>query len=177
MTLWQLVLTILTDNLLSFGTGPVMVPLLQKQLVDSAQVLSIDQFLFAFAIGRVTPGQGNVYVASIGFMLFGFAGAILSTLALQLPGYVMIPLLRGYEVVRASMLVRRFTRGLVAASVGLIFSATLNIARPAITGPLALGVFGLTFVLAQFLKWNSIVSLAVASAVGILLRLLLGPMV
>ena len=38
-------------------------------------------------------------------MLFGLAGAVLTTLAVQLPGYALLPLLRGYEQGQASRVV------------------------------------------------------------------------
>src|SRR5258707_604602 len=102
MSLWKLTLLIALFNLMTFGNGPVMVPLLQDHLVDGTRVLTVDQLLYAFTIARVTPGQANFYVASVGYMLYGMPGAALTTLAIILPGYVMIPLLRGYEQLRHS---------------------------------------------------------------------------
>ena len=159
---------------MTFGAGPTMIPLLQENLVDSRQVLTLDQLLYAFAIARVTPGQANVYVASIGYMLFGLPGAILTTLVIQLPGYVMLPLLSGYERVQKSRAVKGFTRGLTSASVGLILAATLSIGRRSLTNPVAWVVFSLALVLAYVLKWNPIISLFLASAVGFVLQSLPG---
>lgn len=146
----------------------------QENLVDRQQVLTLDQLLYAFAIARVTPGQANVYVASIGYMLFGLAGAILTTFAIQLPGYLMLPVLSGYERVQKSPAVKGFTRGLTSASVGLILAATLSIGRRSLTNPVAWIVFPLTLVLAYVLKWNSIISLLLAGGVGFVLQRLLG---
>jgi chromate transporter len=170
MNLIDLVVRIFTFNLLTFGNGPVMIPLLQQDLVERRRVLSVDQLLYAFAIARVTPGQANVYVAAIGYMLFGLAGATLSTLAILLPGYAMLPLLRGYERVRGDWAVQNFTRGLTSTSVGLIFAATVQIGRRTLTNPIAWLVFPLTLILTSFLKWNPILSLLVASAVGFVLK-------
>jgi len=173
VSLWELVAAILTYNVLTFGNGPAMIPLLQENLVDRRQVLTIDQLLYAFAIARVTPGQANVYVASIGYMLFGLAGAILTTLAVQLPGYLMLPLAGSYERFRHSQAVKGFSRGLTSTSVGLIFAATLSIGLRSLTNPVAWIVFPLTLAMAYLLKWNSIVSLVVASAAGLVLHWLL----
>ena len=100
MGLLELAALVLVFNALTFGNGPTMVPLLQRSLVEARQVIDVDQLLYAFAIARVVPGQANVYVAAIGWMLFGLPGALLATLAIQLPGYLMLPLLRGYERLR-----------------------------------------------------------------------------
>ena len=174
MTLVQLLLQIFTANLLTFGNGPAMIPLLQTGLVDQARVLSLDQLLYAFAIARVTPGQANVYVASIGYFLFGLPGAALATLAIQLPGYMMLPFMRFYEQTRSMEWVGRFTRGLTVASVGLIFAATLSIGMRTLSGPITWTVFAVTLLLLMLLKWNQMLILLVASLLGILLKLLLG---
>jgi chromate transporter len=173
MKLADLVLLILLFNVMTFGNGPVLIPLLQKSLVDRAHVLSIDQLLYAFTVARITPGQANVYVASIGYMLFGLSGAILTTVAILLPGYLMLPLVKGYQQLQSIRAVRSFTRGLTAASVGLIVAATVEIGARTLTHPVAWICFILTFVMVQILRLNSVLSLVLASGVGIALKLLL----
>lgn len=169
MSLLELTALIFTFNVMTFGNGPVMIPLLQTSLVEERGVLTIDQLLYAFTIARITPGQANVYVAAIGYMLFGLPGAVLTTLAIMLPGYVMIPLLHGYERLRTLDPVKSFTRGLTSASVGLIFAATLRIGQGTLNNPAAWIVFLLSIVLLSVLKWHPIISILVASAVGLLL--------
>src|SRR5215469_15117819 len=100
MSLPQLVLVILVYNLLAFGNGSAILALLQHRLVQDAGLLSLDQFLYAYALGRVTPGQNNLYLASIGYMAYGWLGAFLAILAIQIPGYVVLPVLKIYERVR-----------------------------------------------------------------------------
>src|SRR5881394_605510 len=137
MSLWKLALLIALFNLMTFGNGPVMIPLLQSHLVEGSRVLTQDQLLYAFTIARVTPGQANLYVAAIGYMLFGWTGAVLTTLAIMLPGYLMLPLLRGYGHLSDSRRVKGLTRGLTTASIGLIFAAVVEIARSTLLEPLA----------------------------------------
>ena len=173
MSLPGLILLIFTFNLLTFGNGPAMIPMLQADLVDRTQVLSIEQLLYAFAIARVTPGQANVYVASIGYFLFGVAGAVLATLAIQLPGYLMLPFMKIYEKMRSNAWVGRFTRGLTVASVGLIFAATLSIGIKTLVEPVTWVVFVVTLLMIVLLKWNQMLSLLLASLLGILLKFLL----
>jgi chromate transporter len=173
MSLPELILLIFSFNLLTFGNGPAMIPMLQADLVDRTQVLSIGQLLYAFAIARVTPGQANVYVASIGYFLFGLVGAVLATLAIQLPGYLMLPFMKIYERMRSNTWVGRFTRGLTVASVGLIFAATLSIGIKTLGEPVTWVVFTVTLLMIVVLKWNQMLGLLLASVVGILLKVLL----
>lgn len=173
MSLWKLALLIAFFNVMTFGNGPVMIPLLQTHLVEGAHVLTEDQLLYAFTIARVTPGQANFYVASIGYMLYGMPGAIVTTLAIILPGYIMIPLLHGLEHLRESRWIKGFTKGLTVTSVGLILAAVVQIARGTLTQPIAWIILIATLVMTQLLKWNIVLALPVASCLGLLLKWLL----
>ena len=72
--------------------------------------------------------------------------------AIQLPEYLILPLLRLHDRFRDIAAVRRFTRGLTVTSVGLIFAATVSIGRTTITSLAAAIVFVLAFVMAYVLK-------------------------
>jgi chromate transporter len=173
MSLWRLTLLIALFNLMTFGNGPVMIPLLQTHLVDGARVLTQDQLLYAFTIARVTPGQANFYVASIGYMLYGMPGAIVATLAIILPGYVMIPLLHGYRHLRGSRWIAGFTKGLTVTSVGLILAAVVQIARGTLTQPIGWIILVATLIMTQLFRWNILVTLAAVSGLGLLLKWLM----
>ena len=169
MSLLAVILVIFYANVVTFGNGSVMVPILQHRFVDQAHMLTLDELLYAFALARVTPGQANFYICSVGYFLYGLPGAILATAAIQLPGYLMIPMQRVYEQFKQARPVQRFVRGLTATSVGLILAATLNIGRQTMKSPLEAGVFGLMFVFIYGLKWNPLLSLAASTAVGLVL--------
>ena len=167
MSLLELCVTVLVYNAMTFGNGPVMVPLLQADLVEGRGVLSSDQLLYGFTIARITPGQANTYVAAIGYMLHGLVGALACTVAIVLPGYLMLPLLWGYQRLRGVHLIPAFTRGLTIASVGLIFAATLSIGRATLTGWVSLVVFAAALAMAQLLHWNPLIVLAVSAVIGL----------
>jgi chromate transporter len=173
MSLPALVLLVLGFNLLTFGNGPVMVPLLQHHLVESG-ALTLDQFLYAYALGRATPGQANLYVAALGFMTFGWLGALATVVAIQLPGYLVLPLVRGYERFREVRAVKGFTRGLTAVSVSLMLSVTWDIGRETLTGAITIVVFVLTAGLIVGRRWNPLVALVAAGALGAALRFAAG---
>jgi chromate transporter len=174
MSLAELVALVLGFNLLTFGNGPVMVPLLQRHLVENAGILSLDQFLYAYALGRATPGQANLYVAALGYMTYGWVGALATIAAIQLPGYLMLPLLKGYERFRDVRAVRGFTRGLTAVSVSLMLSVTWDIGRDTLTDAITIVVFALTLGLITLRHWNALVAMLAASACGAALKLAVG---
>jgi chromate transporter len=170
MSLLGLVILVLGFNLLTFGNGPVMVPLLQRHLVGAGGILSLDQFLYAYALGRATPGQANLYVAALGYMTYGWAGAVATIAAIQVPGYLMLPLVRGYERFRDVGAVRGFTRGLTAVSVSLMVSVTWDIGRDTLTDTITVIVFALTLGLIVVRHWNPLTAMCAAAALGAALK-------
>ena len=136
-------------------------------------MLTTDELLYAFTVARITPGPANSYVASIGYMLFGLPGAALCALAVIVPGYLMLPLSYGYGLLRSARAVSGFTRGLIGASVGLIFAASIEMARGSLTTPGSWIVFVLAIVAATVLRWNTLLVLLVPSAIGLMLSALL----
>jgi chromate transporter len=171
VSLGQLVVVIFTYNLLTFGNGGAVLALLQHRLVDGG-VLGLSQFLYAYALGRVTPGQNNLYLASVGYMICGWLGALGAILAIQLPGYLVIPVLKGYERVRHQRSVQGFIRGLTAASVGLMFAVAFNIGQEALTALVPWIVFAATLVLIFVAKRGLLTGMVGAALLGVGLKFL-----
>ena len=169
MTLERLLLLLFTANLATFGSGRVMVPILENALVRESGALTLDQFLFAFTVGRITPGPANLYVASIGWMLFGMPGALLAAAVVLVPGYLIMPLAAGYRRLQHNGAVRGFGRGLTAASVGLLLASTVDIGRSTLVSPTAIVVCVLTLFLLHVLRLPTLLALALGSVAGIAL--------
>jgi chromate transporter len=172
LTLWEMLAQIAIANLLTFGNGTVMAAVLQNSFVEQRQVLTNEQFLYAFALSRVTPGQANLYVASIAYMLFGLLGAALSMVAIALPSFLMIPLMRSYEFVRGNPAVYGLTRGLASTAVGLLLATTWNLGKDSLNGTIAWLVFGLGLALLILTRLPTIVSLLLAAGTGVALIIL-----
>lgn len=159
--------SLMVASLSSFGNGTVMAAVLQRSFVQDARVLTNDQLLFAFALARVTPGQSNLYIASIGYMMFGWAGSILSMLAIILPSYLMLPMLGGYQRLRTLSAVPRFTRGLASTAVGILMATTWNLSKDSLDPPVTWVVLTVALGLMIFTRLPTIVSLALATALGV----------
>lgn len=172
MSLPQLLLTIFVYNLLTFGNGSAVLALLQHRLVD-AHILSLDQFLYAYALGRVTPGQNNLYLASVGYMIAGILGAFAAIVAIQIPGYLVLPVLKGYERVREQRAVQGFIRGLTAASVGLMFAVAFRIGQEALTGLIPWIVVIATLALIFLAKRGMLLGMVGAAGLGVALKFIL----
>jgi chromate transporter len=161
--------SIVAFNGMALGNGTVMLSLVRKTFVEDHPLLSADQLVYAFAISQVAPGQANLYVASIGYLAYGPLAGLIAILAINVPGALMIPVMRWYQRVHDIGAVRRFIAGLTSAAVGLIFASLVDIARQALTQPPCWVVFLATLAFTQILRWNALVSLLAASALGMLL--------
>ena len=171
MTLWDMLVQLAVANVLAFGNGTVMAAVLQNTFVRQAHALTNEQLLYAFALARVTPGQANLYVASIAYMMFGLPGAALSMVVIALPSYLMIPLVRSYEFVRGNRAVRGLTRGLASTAVGLILATTWSLSRDSLGPPVTWIVLCLALAMLIFTRVPTLVALALASGVGVALVL------
>lgn len=173
MSLPQLVLVIFTFNMLAFGNGSAVLALLQHRFVVQTHVLSLSQFLYAYALGRVTPGQNNLYLGSLGYMIDGWLGAVAAMVAIQIPGYLVLPVLKGYERISHWRSVQGFIRGLTAASVGLMFAVAFEIGREALGGLVPWIVFLATMVLVFAARRGLLVGMVGAAALGVALKFIL----
>ncbi|HEY1297208.1 MAG TPA: chromate transporter [Chloroflexota bacterium] len=169
MTLGQMLVQLLVANMLTFGNGTVMAGILQQSFVQQAHAITNDQLLYAFAVARVTPGQANLYVASIAYMMFGLPGSVLSILVIALPSYLMIPLLHSYEFLRGNRLVLNMTRGLGATAVGLLLATTWNLAKDSMSAPVTWVVLAVGLALLLFTRLPTLVSLLAATGAGVVL--------
>ncbi|MGH7894991.1 MAG: chromate transporter [Candidatus Binatia bacterium] len=157
-----------------FGSGYVLIAYLQAELAARGW-LSDRALLDAVAIGQVTPGPVSTAATFVGYLLAGVPGAIVATVALFLPAFVLVaatgPLVerwRSHPVVRGTLDVVN------AAVVGLIAAVVVRLAPAALAGPVEAGVG----VASAFALWglatSSTLVLAGAILVGTLRALLIG---
>ena len=172
ISLERLLALLFTANVATFGSGTATVPLLERALVRDTGALTLDQFLFAFTVGRITPGPANLYVAGLGYMLHGLTGALLSAAVVMLPGFAIVPLSAGYRRMEHVSAVRGFSRGLTAAVVGVMVSTAVNIGSSTLVSVRAALVCALTLALLYRLKWNPFFAVVVGAAVGAVLNAL-----
>ncbi len=165
-------LLVIAFTLMALGNGPAMLPFFQQSLIGEHRLLTTEQLVYAFAISQVTPGQANLFVTSIGYMLYGVNGALLSTAMMVLPAYLVLPLMGGYNRLKNSPLIRSWVRGMTTASIGLIWAATVEIASASLRQPIGWVAFLGTLALTRVGRWKPLPSLVTASSATMLLLML-----
>jgi chromate transporter len=135
---------------LTFGSGLVIVPFLEKGLVQETGWLNPREFLVAVAVGMLSPGPVVITATFVGYLVAGFWGSLISTIGIFLPSFVLIlavaPLLIRH---RNNPNVQGFVRGAYAAAIGTIVGASFLLGKIAIgdwlTALIGIGSLALLF--------------------------------
>lgn len=166
MDLWTFFLICLKVTLLSFG-GTAPLPLLQDELGRQRGLLTDDDFALALAIGRVSPGPAGLFVLPVGYFLAGFGGAAVAALAQALVALGVLGLLRAHARLAHFAAVRDATRGIQAATAGLLVAVGYLILVGTVRSPLDLAVALLACGLLLFTRLDVLLVLAAAAGVGL----------
>ncbi len=151
--LGKLLLFFLKAGSLTFGSGLVIVPFLEKGLVQNTGWLNERQFLVAVAIGMISPGPVVITATFVGYLVAGFWGATVSTIGIFLPSFLFVvlvaPILIRY---RAQPDVKGFVKGAYAAAIGTILGASVLLGKIAI-GDWLTALIAVASLLVLF-RWN-----------------------
>lgn len=78
-------------GLFTFGGGYAMLPLIQREIVEKKKWLTDIEIMEVLIISESTPGPVSVNTATyVGYKVGGIVGALLSTLFLVIPSFVII---------------------------------------------------------------------------------------
>ncbi len=183
--LGKLLMFFLKAGSLTFGSGLVIVPFLEKGLVQQTGWLSEREFLVAVAMGMISPGPVVITATFVGYLvaarlggslLDGFWGSLVSTIGIFLPSFLLVlivaPILVRY---RTNANVQGFIKGAYAAAIGTILGACVLLGKIAIGDWLtALVALGSLVVLFRW-KISNPVLVAVTAVIGLIAFPLLKP--
>src|SRR5882672_2488986 len=161
---------------LTFGSGLVIVPFLEKGLVQQTGWLDERQFLVAVAMGMLSPGPVVITATFVGYVVAGFWGSVISTIGIFLPSFLLVlivaPILIRY---RTNPNVQGFVKGAYAAAIGTILGACVLLGRIAIGDWLTALVALVSLVVLFRWKVSNPLLIAVAAVIGLIAFPLLQP--
>ena len=173
-----LFLTFFRIGLFTFGGGYAMIALLEKEFVEKKKWIGHEEFLDVVAIAESTPGPIAVNSATyIGYNLCGFFGALVSTLAVCIPSFVIIYIISLFFNAFLSLKYVAYAfRGIQACIVFLILSAGLKMVGKLRKNLPALLLFGATMgCLVGFslfaVNFSSILYIVIGAVAGLFLYL------
>jgi chromate transporter len=114
-------------DLFAFGGGFASLPLLLNQVVEVKGWLDNKTFMDGVALGQITPGPIVITSTFVGYMVYGFPGAIVATLAMFAPSLCMLVLASVFlDPIRKSHVFGKLTRAILASFVGLLFYTAIK---------------------------------------------------
>lgn len=129
MILLQLFFSFLQVGLFSIGGGYAAMPLIQSQVVEIHQWLTLTEFTDLITIAEMTPGPIAVNSATfVGIQIAGIPGAIIATLGCIFPSCIIVSLLAYfYYKYKEVTIIQEVLKALRPAVVALIASAGVTI--------------------------------------------------
>jgi chromate transporter len=163
----RLFLSFLKIGSVIFGSGYVLLAFLQTEFVERLHWLSEKQLIDAVAVGQFTPGPLSATATFIGFIVAGWPGAVVATVGIFLPGFLLVaisgpflPRLRKSAVASAAL------DGVVAGSLALMAVVAMQLGRTSIVDRTTLIVFIASLIALLWLRVNSAWVVVGAAVVG-----------
>ena len=170
-TLTRLTLFFAKVGSILFGSGYVLVAFLRADLTERWGWLTDQQLIDAVTIGQITPGPVFTTATFIGYLLGGWSGAVLATLAIFIPGFIFVAISQPLiPKLRNSRPLSGVLDGIVVASFGLMAAVTWQLAQTLFID-IHTAIIGLvTLVILMTWKPNSTWLILAGATVGWLLR-------
>jgi chromate transporter len=158
-----------------FGSGLAIVPFLYAGVVKEYAWLNEQQFLDAVAVAMITPGPVVITVGFIGFLVEGFWGAVVASLATFLPCYLLTVIPAPYfKKYGKNPALKAFVDGVTAAAIGAITGAVMVLGKRSLVDIPTI-IIALTTVafLLKFKKLQEPYIILVSAIIGVVLKITL----
>jgi chromate transporter len=127
--LFNLAALMLKVDLFAFGGGFASVPLMLHEIVDVRRWIDGKTFMDGIALGQITPGPIVITATFVGYLLYGFAGALVATVAIFTPSFLILAVVTPFfDRLKTSKYFVGATKGILASFVGLLFYVTIKFA-------------------------------------------------
>lgn len=134
---WALFLTFLKIGAVLYGSGYVLLAFLRDDFVLRLGWITDRQLLDAISIGQFTPGPVFTTATFVGYLVGGWVGALVATLAIFLPSFLFIGVIhRLAGALRRSPVTAPILDGVNIAALALMAGVTLQLAHAALTDAL-----------------------------------------
>lgn len=154
----------------TFGGGYAMLPMLQKEVVESRHWVTEDELMDYYAIGQCTPGIIAVNTATfVGYRVKGILGGIFATLGVVSPSLVIITIIAAFLKNFADFaVVRNAFAGIRICVVALIVQAVIKLGKKSIKDLWTALIFAIILILALFAPIESYFLVLAAGVLGVI---------
>ena len=156
---------------LLFGSGYVLLAFLRADLVERLGWLTNAQLLDAIVVGQVTPGPVFTTATFIGYHLGGMPGAVTATVGIFLPAFAFVALSAPIvPALRRSRVAGAVLDGVNVASLALMASVTVTLARDTLVDVVGIGIAIVSVVLLVRYRVSTSILIVAGGVIGLLLR-------
>lgn len=135
-TLLGLAIYFLKIGSILYGSGYVLVAFLEGGLVERYGWLSRTELLDAVAAGQFTPGPVFSTATFAGYLVAGWPGAGVATIAIFLPSFALVAITRRLaDRLRNKPWTAAFLDSVNVAALGLMLAVSIRLAANSLTGP------------------------------------------
>jgi chromate transporter len=165
--------TMLKIGAVLYGSGYVLLAFLEGDFVDRLGWITREQLLDAVAIGQVTPGPVFTTATFVGYLVAGLPGAVVATVGIFLPSFVLVGLLtRLADWLRSRGWTSALLDGLNATALALMAGVSWTLGRNALVDVWTVLLFAATLLLLWRTRLNSAWYVAGGAVFGIVHGLL-----
>ena len=172
---WTLFSSFFRIGLFTFGGGYAMLPMLERECVESHPWATRDELLDYFAIAQCTPGVIAVNTATfIGSSERGALGAAVATFGVVCPSIIIILIIAALLTNFAHIPEVQYAfDGIRVAVAALILNAVIKLFKSNLKKPVSIIICLLAFAAEVFLDLSPVAVVLTAGAFGILYAALL----
>jgi len=119
--LFNLAVVMLKIDIFAFGGGFASLPLMLHEVVNNKGWMNSKTFMDGIALGQITPGPIVITATFVGYMVCGFLGALVATIAIFTPSFfIVITVAPFFDRLKKSIYFTKAIDGIFASFVGLL---------------------------------------------------------
>lgn len=153
----------------NFGGGYAMVPLIISLVVAKYGWVSMEEFINFLTISQITPGPIAINLATfVGYTVGnGVLGSIITTLAVVLPGFIIITLIvLCMKKFKDNKNVKNFFIGIRPVVLGLIATSCISVINSDFYTAYSFISFSVIFYLTTYKKLHPIIAIFLTGFIG-----------
>ena len=169
-TILKLFLAFARIGLFTFGGGYAMLPMIQREIVETRKWATEEEIMNYYAVGQCTPGVIAVNTATfVGRKVAGIKGAISATLGVIFPSVVIITVIAAF--IRNFLEYEAVSNALAGINVAvsvLLISAVITLWKIGVKNIFGIGMFIFAFLFTLLTDFSPIFVVLIAIISGIL---------
>ena len=171
---WDIFWTFFKIGTFTFGGGYAMIALMEREVVERKGWVSSEEILDMIGISESTPGPIAINGATyIGYKVGKVWGAILATLGVVLPAFLVISVLSYFILkFKENQLIEIIFKGIRAGVVVLIFNAAYRLSKQLVKNILTYIIIVFVILMSLLTNMSVILILLFCAIMGIIYQLI-----